>query len=88
MVGGKGEGLTPKKTAVHNMYTVRYSNNLKFCIPVSGLGVDLVSSDGSSDLNMDTDLPRDVDEAVMQVFIRFSSSLQSYKCLEFFPHCG
>jgi hypothetical protein len=33
--------------------------------------VDLVSSDGSSDLNMDTDLPRDVDEAVMQVFIRF-----------------
>ena len=30
-----------------------------------GLGVDLVSSDGSGDL--DTDLPRDVDEAVMQV---------------------
>ncbi len=49
--------------------------------------MDLVSSDGSSDLNMDTDLPRDVDEAVMQVFKRFSSSLQSYKFLEFFPHC-
>jgi hypothetical protein len=29
--------------------------------------VDLVSSDGSGDLGMDTDLPRDVDEAVMQV---------------------
>jgi hypothetical protein len=29
--------------------------------------VDLVSSDGSGDMGIDTDLPRDVDEAVMQV---------------------